>query len=199
MPLIRLFRLAMLATTASSALSGCVTTSQFPHVEPAAAVADARLSGTWLLSKGTERTWLHIGPGSPQGQSLLVVHQDTRPDREQGGMGGRILTAPAGKDPVASVALDWEFGEDGAPKAADKAQWLLLRYRLDGQSLQIERLDDDATGKAVQAGELLGQYQATGDGKHPAAPQLQTPTPKLAAWLASGKAKWHQWGVWTRR
>ncbi|MFZ4580048.1 MAG: hypothetical protein ACOYOB_16790 [Myxococcota bacterium] len=187
--------------------TGCVVTSVHPHVDADKSVNDPKLFGAWVMESDKESVWLHVGPRSPAGQTLLVLNQPSKETREFGWMGGELLTAPAGTDAVASLGFEYEGKDDGTMAPVERKSWFLLRYQVSGDTLKLERLDNDATAEAIRRGEVAGEAPAVPTGpqgdKKAGPPTLQAFPQGLAAWLShkDSAAKgpvWVEFAVFSR-
>lgn len=189
------------------AWSGCVVTSVHPHVDAEKSVNDPRLFGAWVMDNDKDAIWLHVGPRAPAGQTLLMLNQSRKETQEFGWMSGELLTAPAGTDAIGSLGFELESKADGTVSPVDRKSWILMRYHVDGDTLRLERLDNDPTAEAIRRGEVAGEapdQAATAEGDRKAAPPTLQAFPEgLAAWLShkDSAAKgpvWVEFAVFSR-
>jgi len=161
----RAFRAAVLAG-ALIFLAGCPYSSDVPLGDPASAVIDRALPGTWRLEDPETHEKFTLTFASFNGHEMVGFSSE--------GEGKpisafRLFVTPVGGERFLNVQ---ELKDDSAP------QWYLARYRVSGDTLSLRLVDDGLFGsKTFSSPQALQEFVASrlADPRLFGSPQDETP------------------------
>jgi len=147
-------------------LAGCIPESQHPLGDPQGSVQDAALHGVWTLnSPNGDVQYLHIaaepekplraGSAAPEPgamRSWLITHS-AKNRQVSNPFGVRFFTSQVGDGTYANVLLPFE----GDPEQAVKPQtYWLIKYRVEGNTLEVISCDLQGVASIIDSGLLHG-------------------------------------------
>lgn len=141
------------------ALTGCFVTSENPVAPPDSAARDAALRGVWLTDSDGEGLVilqiLQVEDDEGTGFEGLYVGSDKNPEEpEDGWWRLRILAHSVNGLSVMSVrVLEQHSGDD----PDDIRGWMIFRYQVSGDSLELRMIEEEPVEEAIKAGKLPGK------------------------------------------
>ena len=185
----RVFSLQVLAL-ACLFLAGCGGPSKNPLSDPKTSKPDPRLAGVWRTTdKGGEITYYHAGPlGDKLPPSVMRVVGVKH--LQNGGVQApcELLIFPTVLGH--KTYLNVTGGEEKEIKLlADKGwgsvdEYLLMKYQVDGDTLLLWGMDENAVKRAIEGGKVKGTIQEGKDKTGPIATFTDT-TENLARFVAA--------------
>ena len=177
----RLFRWAM-AVGFGLSLAACVP--EFETALSEGPAADPAIIGTWnaAIKDDNETMIIDIAVA---GDGVTVTMRDPKGSDEKLAFTGRTAEVN-GVRYVSLTPNDPEaMGSGGA-----KVGYLLFRYALNGEAIQVWGLDTQAVAKAVESGKLKGTVTGSGTDTQP---KISATSAEVAAFLSTdeGQAAFH--------
>jgi len=166
-------------------LASCDSTN--PLSNPGDAKPDPGLAGVWRMKEGEEVHYYHIGRfGGKAPDAVMLVAAVTHSSNGTLERAANTVLFPTklGSARYLNVAGDLtdaqydKLHETGWSPDLFKS-YLLFKYQLDGDTLLLWTMDDDAKAKAIKAGKIKGETPK--DGR----PTLTDTTENLARWVQS--------------
>jgi hypothetical protein len=130
-------------------VGGCVVTTENPVTPAADEKIDQRLLGAWMTEKEEDQVYIHIALGREEkGINILTIeHKSSDRMQMERYLGHGSMVGDKGY-------LNLKQIEENTPQK----HYLLVRYKFDERGhMLFSSMDEEATGKVVEAKELAGK------------------------------------------